>query len=107
MLILMKAGATPAQIDATCDAVRSLGLTPHPIPGAMRTAIGITGNKGALDPAIFTRLEGVADAVPVSQPYKLVSREVKAEPTVIDLGTVKIGGGALCIIAGPCSVESR
>jgi 3-deoxy-7-phosphoheptulonate synthase len=107
MLILMRSGATPAQIEAACQVVRDLGLSPHPIPGAMRVAIGITGNKGALDPAQFTRLEGVADAVAVSQPYKLVSREVKPEPTVIDLGSVKIGGGSLCVMAGPCSVETR
>jgi 3-deoxy-7-phosphoheptulonate synthase len=107
MLILMRSGATPAQIEAACQVVRDLGLSPHPIPGAMRVAIGITGNKGALDPAQFTRLDGVADAVAVSQPYKLVSREVKPEPTVIDLGSVKIGGGSLCVMAGPCSVESR
>ena len=103
----MRSGATQAQIEAACQVVRDLGLTPHPIPGSTRVAIGITGNKGALDPAQFTRLEGVADAVAVSQPYKLVSREVKPEPTVIDLGPVKIGGGALCVMAGPCSVENR
>ena len=107
MLILMKAGATPEQIEGACKAVRDLGFTPHPIPGSTRVAVGITGNKGALDPAQFTLLDGVADAVVVSQPYKLVSREVKPDDTVIDLGAVKIGGGGLCIMAGPCSVEDR
>ena len=107
MLILMHAGATPEQIEGACKAVRDLGFTPHPIPGAARTAIGITGNKGALEPSLFTRLDGVADAVPVSQPYKLVSREVKPEATVIDLGNTKIGGGSVCIMAGPCAVEGR
>ena len=104
----MKAGATPEQIDAACKAVRDLGLQAHPIPGAMRTAIGITGNKsGTLDPSQFTRLEGVAEAVPVSQPYKLVSREVKPEDTTIEVRGARIGGGSLCVMAGPCSVESR
>jgi 3-deoxy-7-phosphoheptulonate synthase len=107
MLILMKAGATPEQIEGACKAVRDLGYAPHPIPGAVRTAIGITGNKGPLDPSTFTRLDGVADAVPVSQPYKLVSREVKPEDTVIEVRGVKIGGGAVCVMAGPCSVEDR
>jgi 3-deoxy-7-phosphoheptulonate synthase len=107
MLILMRAGATPAEVEAACQAVRDLGLVPHPIPGSLRTAIGITGNKGALEPALFTRLDGVADAVPVSQPYKLVSREVKPEDTVIEVGGARIGGGSLCVMAGPCSVESR
>jgi 3-deoxy-7-phosphoheptulonate synthase len=107
MLILMKAGATEAQIDSVCQAVRDLGFVPHAIPGAIRTAIGVTGNKGPVEPSVFTRLEGVADAVPVSQPYKLVSREVKPEPTVIEVRGVKIGGGNTCVMAGPCSVESR
>ncbi len=107
MLILMRSGATPEQIEAACQAVRDLGLTPHPIPGAMRTAIGITGNRGALEPSLFTRLDGVADAVPVSQPYKLVSREVKPEDTIIEVGPARLGGGSLCVMAGPCSVETR
>lgn len=107
MLILMKTGATPEQIDAACNAVRDLGYVPHPIPGSIRTAIGITGNKGPLEPSLFTRLDGVADAVPVSQPYKLVSREVKPEDTIIEVMGAKVGGGALCVMAGPCSVESR
>jgi 3-deoxy-7-phosphoheptulonate synthase len=107
MLILMKVGATAEQVEGACAAVRNLGYHPHPIPGAMRVAIGITGNKGPIDPALFTALDGVSDAVPVSQPYKLVSREVKPEPTVIQVGSVKIGGGSFCVMAGPCSVENR
>jgi 3-deoxy-7-phosphoheptulonate synthase len=107
MLILMRSGATPAQIDAACQAVRDLGLVPHPIAGATRTAIGITGNRGPLEPSLFTALDGVADAVPVSQPYKLVSREVKPEDTIVTVGPARIGGGSLCVMAGPCSVETR
>jgi 3-deoxy-7-phosphoheptulonate synthase len=107
MLILMKTGATPTEIENACQAVRDLGYAPHPIEGAVRTAIGITGNKGPLDPRQFTALPGVADAVPVSQPYKLVSREVKPEDTVIEVRGVKIGGGGVCVMAGPCSVEDR
>jgi len=107
MLVLMKTGATPAQIDSVCQVIRELGYVPHPIGGTTRMAVGITGNKGPLEPSVFTRIEGVADAVPVSQPYKLVSREVKPDDTVLDVGGVKIGGGHLCIMAGPCSVETR
>jgi 3-deoxy-7-phosphoheptulonate synthase len=107
MLILMKLGATPEQVEAACATVRGMGYQPHPIPGAMRVAIGITGNKGPIDPALFTSLDGVSDAVPVSQPFKLVSREVKPEPTVVQVGSVKIGGGPFCVMAGPCSVENR
>jgi 3-deoxy-7-phosphoheptulonate synthase len=107
MLVVMKPHATPEQIAAVEERVRSLGLTPHAIPGAQRVAIGITGNKGALDPALFETMAGVADAIRVSQPFKLVSREVKEEDTVIDVGGVSLGGPALRVIAGPCSVESK
>lgn len=107
MLIMMQSDATREQIDRVCERIRELGLTPNEIPGAMRLAIGITGNKGAVDPGHFTRLPGVQDAVPVSRPYKLVSREVKPESTVVEIAGRKLGGGALAVIAGPCSVETR
>ncbi|MBC8107877.1 MAG: 3-deoxy-7-phosphoheptulonate synthase [Anaerolineae bacterium] len=107
MLILMRQGATREQIDAVCDRVREIGFTPHEIPGAMRTAIGITGNQGAVSSEAFMHLGGVAECVAVSKPYKLVSREVKPEPTVVDVRGAKIGDGSMQIIAGPCSVESR
>ena len=107
MLIVMKNHASQAEIDAVLERVRFLGLTPHAIPGAQRVAIGITGNKGALEAELFASLPGVADAIRVSQPFKLVSREVKEEDTVLDIGGVKLGGRAIAIAAGPCSVESR
>lgn len=106
MLIVMNPGATAAQIGAVCDAVRQAGLSPHEIPGAGRTAIGITGNQGPVDAGLFQNLDGVSDCVPVSKPYKLVSREVKPEPTIVDVGGAKIGDGNLAMVAGPCSVES-
>jgi 3-deoxy-7-phosphoheptulonate synthase len=107
MLVVMKPNATPEQIAGVEERIRSQGLQAHPIPGAQRVAIGITGNKGALDPALFSEMPGVADAIRVSQPFKLVSREVKEEDTVLDVGGVPLGGRALCVIAGPCSVESK
>ena len=107
MLIVMKPHASPAEVEAVVEKIRSLGLTPHAIPGAQRVAIGITGNKGALEPGLFIGLAGVADAIRVSQPFKLVSREVKEEDTVLDVGGVKLGGNAIAIMAGPCSVESK
>jgi 3-deoxy-7-phosphoheptulonate synthase len=107
MLVVMKPHATAEQVEAVVEKIRHLGLTPHPIPGAQRVAIGITGNKGGLEPDQFSILPGVADAIRVSQPFKLVSREVKEEDTVIDVGGVPLGGGALAVMAGPCSVESR
>jgi 3-deoxy-7-phosphoheptulonate synthase len=107
MLVVMKPHATAEQVEAVVTRIRELGLTPHPIPGAQRVAIGITGNKGGLEPDQFSTLPGVADAIRVSQPFKLVSREVKEEDTVIDVGGVPLGGPTLAVIAGPCSVESR
>jgi 3-deoxy-7-phosphoheptulonate synthase len=107
MVITMHTDATAGQIRAVADRVRELGYTPHEMPGAQRTAICVTGNRGPLDPSLFTRFDGVADAVPISQPYKLVSREIKPDPTVVEVRGVKIGGGSFCVMAGPCSVETR
>src|SRR6266496_110398 len=107
MLVVMKPHATQPEIDAVVEKIRSLGLASHAIPGAQRVAIGITGNRGALDPGLFDTMPGVADAIRVSNPFKLVSREVKEEDTVLDVGGVKLGGKAITVIAGPCSVESK
>src|SRR3954463_11337978 len=107
MLILMKQGASRDQIATVCDRVRDAGFTPHEIPGAMRTAAGITGNQGPVSPELFQHLGGVAECVAVSKPYKLVSRETKPENTVIDVRGARIGDGSMQLIAGPCSVESR
>jgi 3-deoxy-7-phosphoheptulonate synthase len=106
MVITMHKTATAEQIHAVTERVRELGYTPHEMPGAQRTAICVTGNKGPLDPSLFTRFDGVVDAVPVSQPYKLVSRELKPESTIVEVRGVKIGGGSFCVMAGPCSVEN-
>ena len=107
MLILMKLEATKDDIARVKEKVLSLGYTPHEIPGAQRVAIGITGNRGGVDPDLFLSMTGVLNAVPVSRPFKLVSREVKPENTVVRVGQDRIGGKELTIIAGPCSVESR
>src|SRR5262245_11282046 len=107
MLILMQKNATPEQIAAVCRRVKEIGFVPHEIPGSIRVAIGITGNEGSISPENFLNLEGVSECVPVSNPYKLVSREVKPDPTVITVRGAKIGDGHLALIAGPCSVESR
>src|SRR5205814_2286959 len=84
-----------------------LGLKGHPMPGATRTAIGITGNQGAVDPSHFENLAGVADAVRVSKPYKLITLDIRPEKTVVRVGDATIGGDELAIIAGPCAIESR
>ena len=103
----MRAQADGEQIARVCEKIKELGLEPHIIPGAQRTAIGITGNQGTLDPAEFEDLPGVAEAIPVSKAYKLVSREVKPEDTVVRVAGAEIGGRELVFCAGPCSVESR
>jgi 3-deoxy-7-phosphoheptulonate synthase len=107
MLILMKPSATREQVDAVCRRIRDVGFVSHEIPGSMRTAIGITGNQGPVSAELFMHLGGVAECVPVSKPYKLVSREVKPEDTVVEVRGARIGDGSLQMIAGPCSVESR
>jgi len=106
MLIVMALGATSEQVAQVTAHIEALGLKAHPIPGAQRVAIGITGNPGALEPALFESLPGVLEVIPVSHPYKLVSREVKPDVTVVTVGGVRIGGGHFAVIAGPCSVEN-
>jgi 3-deoxy-7-phosphoheptulonate synthase len=105
----MKAQATQEQIQAVCEAIERLGFRAHPLPGAQRTAIGITGNQGEMDRGNLEELPGVAEVIRVSKAYKLASRDVKEEDTVIRFaGTdAAIGGRSLAIIAGPCSIESR
>jgi 3-deoxy-7-phosphoheptulonate synthase len=103
----MKALAGPADIDRVCERIEALGFKPHIIPGEQRTAIGITGNSGPVDPAEFEDLPGVAEAIPVSKAYKLVSRETKPENTVVLVGDVPVGGDDLVFCGGPCAVESR
>jgi 3-deoxy-7-phosphoheptulonate synthase len=107
MLIVMDAAATAEDVRRVVQTVESLGLAAHPIPGTQRTAIGITGNRGAVEPAAFENLPGVAEVIPVSAPYKLVSREAKKENTVVSVGGVLVGGKRLAVVAGPCAIESE
>ena len=107
MLIVMKADATDEQIRRVTDIIEALGFKAHAMPGANRTAIGITGNPGAVDPAPFADLPGVVECVRVTRPYKLVSRELKTDKTVIRIGEAEIGGAEPAVMAGVCAVESR
>ncbi len=109
MLVVMKAQATKEEIQAVCEQIEALGFRAHPLPGAQRTAIGITGNQGEIDRGNLEEMSGVAEVIRVSKPYKLVSRDVKEDDTVIRFpGTdATIGGAKLAMIAGPCSIESR
>ena len=108
MLVVMKAQATPEQIQAVCEHIEQLGFRAHPLPGAQRTAIGITGNKGEVERGNLEELSGVAEVIRVSKAYKLASRDVKEEDTIIGFaGTnASIGGRNLAIVAGPCSIET-
>lgn len=107
MLVVMQSDASPVQIARVIDMIRTLDLEPHPLPGATRTAIGITGNTGAVDARRLEVLEGVKECIRVTKPYKLASREMHKEDTVIRLGRREIGPATLTVIAGPCSVEDE
>jgi 3-deoxy-7-phosphoheptulonate synthase len=107
MLIVMNANATKAEIDNAVRVVESLGFRAHVMPGATRTAIGVTGNQGAVDLSHFENLQGVAEAIRVTKPYKLITLDLRPERTVVDLGDgARIGDGSLAMIAGPCSIEN-
>jgi 3-deoxy-7-phosphoheptulonate synthase len=106
MLIVMQMDAEAKQVRAVVEVVEQRGLKAHPIEGAQRTAIGITGNIGIVEPALFQHMPGVLEVIQVSHPYKLVSREFRQEDSVVEVSGVKIGGADLVIMAGPCSVES-
>jgi 3-deoxy-7-phosphoheptulonate synthase len=107
MLVVMQAHAGPREIQTVCAKIEALGFKPHIIPGEQRTAIGITGNNGAIDAQEFDTLPGVAEAIRVSKPYKLVSRETKRDNTIVYVNQVPVGGDELIFCGGPCAVESR
>jgi 3-deoxy-7-phosphoheptulonate synthase len=107
MLVVMQTQATAEQIEQVIAAIRRMHLTPHPIAGAVRTAIGITGNISAVDPRTLEVLPGVLELLRITKPYKLASREMHPEDTTIQTAQTRIGPGTFTIIAGPCSVESE
>jgi 3-deoxy-7-phosphoheptulonate synthase len=109
MLVVMQAHATEEQIRAVCQKIELMGYRPHAMPGATRTAIGVTGNQGEVEQGTLGEMPGVQEVIRVSKPYKLVSRDVKEENTVLRFaGTdATIGGKNLAVIAGPCAIESR
>jgi 3-deoxy-7-phosphoheptulonate synthase len=108
MLVVMQAHATEEQVRAVCEKIEAAGYRPHAIPGAERTAVGITGNRGEVEIGL-EEMPGVAEVIRVTKPYKLVSRDVKQENTVVHFpgSATSIGGPELAVIAGPCAVESR
>src|SRR6201997_1917250 len=109
MLVVMKAHATEDQVRHVCEKIEKLGYRAHAMPGAQRTAIGITGNKGEFEHGTLEEMPGVQEVIKVSKPYKLVSRDIKEDNTVISFpGTdATFGGPGLAVVAGPCAIESR
>ena len=107
MLVVMRSDATAAQIERVVSVVREKGLTPHPLAGATRTAVGMTGNTTAVEPSVFEVLPGVDEAIRVTKPYKLASREMKTEPSTVRTPFGDFGPHTFTVIAGPCSVEAE
>src|SRR5881398_1952538 len=109
VLVVMQAHAKAEDIRAVCDKIEALGYRAHSMPGAERTAIGITGNRGEVEPGTIDEMPGVQEVIRVTKPYKLVSRDMKADNTVVSFpGTdATFGGPGLAIVAGPCAIESR
>lgn len=108
MLVVMDKNATPAQVEAVVAKIESLGFTAQPMPGGERVAVAILRNPGPVDPSLFLDMPGVLQAIPVTRPYKLVSREVKREDTILHLDQgVELGRGRFVVMAGPCAVESE
>ncbi|HZG66071.1 MAG TPA: 3-deoxy-7-phosphoheptulonate synthase [Herpetosiphonaceae bacterium] len=108
MLIVMDTHATAEQVERVCQEVREMGFQPHPMPGPTRTAVCITGNDGPIaQPQRLALLPGVAELIRVTKPYKLVGRDFRPFDTVVEVGDVPIGGSAIVVMAGPCTIESR
>src|SRR5438445_7084329 len=107
MLVVMRSHAAADQIDRVLAAISEMGLTPQPMPGPTRTAIGITGNTSAIDANRLATLPGVAELIRVTKPFKLASREMKADDTLVSTPFGEIGTPNFTIIAGPCSVENE
>jgi 3-deoxy-7-phosphoheptulonate synthase len=103
----MKPGATASEIDAVVNVVEAVGFRAHSMPGATRTAIGITGNEGPIDGRRFENLAGVAEVIRVTKPYKLITLDLRPEKTIVQIDGATIGGNELAIIAGPCAIENR
>src|SRR6201988_3368428 len=108
MLVVMQAHATDEQVRTVCEKIEKLGYRAHAMPGAQRTAIGITGNRGEVEQGTLEEMPGVQEVIKVSKPYKLVSRDLKEDNTVIRFPdtAATIGGPGLAVVAGPCATES-
>ena len=106
MIIVMQADASQADIDRVVQRVEGLRLRPHVIVGTERTVVAVVGDERDAAGSGFETLPGVASVMPILAPYKVASREVQSEPTVVRAGSLVVGGTSIGVIAGPCSVES-
>jgi 3-deoxy-7-phosphoheptulonate synthase len=106
MLIVMQRSATKDQVDNVVTAIESRQYQARPLPGGERVAIGVLYNKGAVDASMFSGMPGVKEVIAVTRPYKLVSRELTPEDTIIKVGDIQIGGNNFVVMAGPCAIES-
>lgn len=107
MIIVLKRDATNEEVDHVVEKIKGAGLAVHISKGEERTIIGAIGDEARLATLPLEALPGVESVMPILKPYKLVSRDFRSEGTVIDVNGVKIGGARICVIAGPCSVESQ
>ncbi len=107
MIIVMKKGATEEQLQKVNDAIVQLGYKPHVIRGVERTVVGAVGHDDKTPLQVLEQTPGVEAVIPIMKPYKLVGREIKPDPSVVDVDGIKIGGREVVVIAGPCSVESE
>jgi 3-deoxy-7-phosphoheptulonate synthase len=109
MIVIMKPGATAAEIGAVIRKAESMGAKTHPIYGDNRTVVALVGDLTRVNRDTFDAMEGVLHSLRIQEPYKLSSRTTRPDNTVIELGDtgVKIGGAEIVVMAGPCSVESR
>src|SRR5438093_10646274 len=105
MLIVMKPSATAHDVGAVVEIIQAIGLRAHPMPGATRTAIGITGNQGVIESRRFEDLPGVAEVIRVTKPYKLITLDLRPEKTIVRVGEATIRGSDLAFIAARCATE--
>jgi 3-deoxy-7-phosphoheptulonate synthase len=107
MLVVMRHGASEQEIQQVAAAIEQMGYEARIMPGRQRTTVGLVGNDGRVDPSRLAGLPGVQECIPVTKPYKQVSREWRAQPTIVQFpGGLSIGGDEVVVMAGPCSVES-
>src|SRR5689334_13197985 len=106
MIIVLRPNSTPEQVQHILDRIQELGLKPHLSEGEVRTIIGVIGEEDKLQAEPLAAIPGVEQVLPILKPFKLASREFHKQDSIVTVGKIKVGGGHLAMIAGPCAVES-